>query len=350
MGDDWCDAGTMSRNRSCAPVVLGTGGTPRFERLPPRAPDDDDVIYTTDPAMVAAIDYIAGPGLKHDHLIGVGDVPVGPIGGMFVTQYAEELSAHVPGLGKKPLYLMGGYDLSKGYRNYFIQPQAVLLDNFGRPQISLPATITYLGISNQKPGLLEMLRFISDITLVAGAAGELAKAASIHAAPMSAATGIPGLRPQIAADAMSLSFETVDQQVAFIVANVPGANAQQIRVLVEKAFENQSSVVLGGSRVSGAWTAASDLDVGFSSLTSNQAFKLTKKVSKLGPLKLEETRIVPGNFTDHIQLIVSPEEFFQRVGIRAASDGAKAGRVYLPSGSLTVRPGEIIYIPPGIRR
>jgi predicted nucleotidyltransferase len=130
---------------------------------------------------------------------------------------------------------------------------------------------------------------------------------------------------------------------------VPGTESNQVRLLLEKAFEKESSVVLGGSRVRGTYQVTSDLDVGFNNLTANQAAKLTKKISEVGPLQLEEKiRIVSGNTPRNVPKIVSPEEFFQRVGRRVAVD-EKAGQVFLPSGSLTVTPGKVTFIPPGIR-
>lgn len=46
--------------------------------------------------------------------------------------------------------------------------------------------------------------------------------------------------------------------------------------------------------------------------------------------------------------IKSPEEFFQREGIRADRDD-KAGQPYKPSGSISVYPdGRIVITPPGV--
>lgn len=65
-----------------------------------------------------------------------------------------------------------------------------------------------------------------------------------------------------------------------------------------------------------------------------------------GALSLERTHIVPNNETPSISKIESPEEFFQRSGIRADKD-EKSGQPYVPSGSITVNTdGTIIIIPP----
>lgn len=88
-------------------------------------------------------------------------------------------------------------------------------------------------------------------------------------------------------------------------------------------------------------------------MTANQAGKVLDKLSEkfshdTSLLKLEKTRITPGNKTPGIpEVIKSPEEFFQRSGIRSASDINKAGQPYKASGSVSVYPnGKIIIIPP----
>lgn len=64
-------------------------------------------------------------------------------------------------------------------------------------------------------------------------------------------------------------------------------------------------------------------------------------------MNFEQTRIAPGNQTPTIPTIVSPEEFFQRFGIRGGKD-LKAGKPFYPSGSITVtKEGTIVIIPPG---
>jgi hypothetical protein len=72
---------------------------------------------------------------------------------------------------------------------------------------------------------------------------------------------------------------------------------------------------------------------------------LAKSASELGPLSLERTQIVTGNKTRNIPEIQSPEEFFQRSGLR--TDPGKEGLPYSASGSITFLPdGSIVYIPP----
>ena len=305
----------------------------------------EDIVYTTDPLMAQAINHLTDNTLQQAWDPNTGsNLPAGAPGGMFVSRYDAELSPHVPNL-----IIAGGYDVTKAFRNYFISPEQTSVDARGNTFVR-PAAIVDLGISYGSPDVMAVIRMGLDASLVGSAAlkgAALMVSATAKSAP-SAAAGIAGLHARIAEDAMSLSFRNVNEQVSFLVSNVPGAESNQVRLLLEKAFEKESSVVLGGSRIRGTSHLASDLDVGFSNLTPNQAAKLTGKVSKAGPLQLETTRIVPGNETANIPKIISPEEFFQRVGIRAAAD-AKAGQVFLPSGSLTVTPGKMTFIPAGIR-
>ncbi|ODM27839.1 MBL fold metallo-hydrolase [Acetivibrio mesophilus] len=59
----------------------------------------------------------------------------------------------------------------------------------------------------------------------------------------------------------------------------------------------------------------------------------------------DKIKIVTGNETKNIRKIISPEEFFQRSGVRGIND-AKAGQPFYPSGSITVTPdGQIIILP-----
>src|SRR5438105_84703 len=102
----------------------------------------------------------------------------------------------------------------------------------------------------------------------------------------------------------------IDAQVAFALRTIPGTEDAQMRALLDEAFRRQSTVVIGGSRVrasfgAGTFRPDSDLDVGFGRLTVSQAARVIARISQMGPLVLETTRIVPGNQTPAIPLIQS---------------------------------------------
>ena len=144
----------------------------------------------------------------------------------------------------------------------------------------------------------------------------------------------------------------IDAQVQFAARIIPGLVGPQARLLLHEAYRRNSTVVFGGSRVRvtfgrGGFRSDSDLDVGFGSLSVAQAARVIQRVSGMGPLQLETTKIVPGNQTPSIATIQSPEEFFQRSGIRSGHD-ALAGQPYTASGSYTFHPdGSITVFPPG---
>ncbi|CCN70245.1 hypothetical protein VIBNISFn118_1950003 [Vibrio nigripulchritudo SFn118] len=150
----------------------------------------------------------------------------------------------------------------------------------------------------------------------------------------------------------------LSEQATFLSKHVPELSEAQAAMILDKSFSRNTSVVIGGSRVrgdfnSGDFVTGSDLDVGFGNLNANQAGKLIKNLNKQFSkqdnfLKLEETRITPGNSTPSIETIKSPEEFFQRSGMRVSPD-PKAGQPYIPSGSITLSPdGTITILPPGV--
>ena len=146
----------------------------------------------------------------------------------------------------------------------------------------------------------------------------------------------------------------IDEQAKFLSENIPELPEAQAKIILEESHAKDSSAVFGGSRVRGNHTAGSDLDVGFGGINANQAAKLIKKLEKKFSLEsnflnLEKTRIVPGNETASIKKIETPEEFFQRSGVRSEAD-PKAGEPYMPSGSVTANPdGSLVIIPPGAK-
>jgi hypothetical protein len=143
---------------------------------------------------------------------------------------------------------------------------------------------------------------------------------------------------------------------------IPGLSKEQAYFILNKALHKgeqggATSIVFFGSRIRGDFTPASDLDVGFNGLTENQARKVINATREalqqgaFGPagLRLENTTIVPGK-TDPLgryKPIESPEEFAMREGIRSASDGAKAGQPFQPSGYIKVdRDGTLTVVRP----
>lgn len=146
------------------------------------------------------------------------------------------------------------------------------------------------------------------------------------------------------------------EQAKFLAENVPRLSETQAKMILDKAYARNSSVVVGGSRIRGDFVVGSDIDVGFGNLNANQAGKLIDGLNKHfsqdpNMLMLERTRITPGNSTPTItEPIVSPEEFFQRSGMRIPPD-PKAGQLFVPSGSITMKPdGTVVIIPPGALR
>jgi RHS repeat-associated protein len=126
-----------------------------------REPNPEDVVYTTDPGMAAAINELTDNKLEQALDLRIGSyLPVGPTGGIFVSQYDSELSTHVPNL-----ILVGNYDLTKTFRNYFISPERRLVNEGGATEV-IPASIEYLGISYAPPDVSSVLKMFSDVTLV----------------------------------------------------------------------------------------------------------------------------------------------------------------------------------------
>jgi len=140
--------------------------------------------------------------------------------------------------------------------------------------------------------------------------------------------------------------KSLDEQVGVVSDAIPGLGREQAKVLLEAARARGTGIVFGGSRVSrhfgrGAFKPTSDLDIGFTEeLSSNQVKRILNKFDNAGPLKAERAiRVIPLN-----PKISTPEEFFQRSGIRHANDGKT---FFGPSGSITAYPdGRVTFISP----
>ena len=151
-----------------------------------------------------------------------------------------------------------------------------------------------------------------------------------------------------------LKFNSLNEQAKFLSNSIEGLSVAQAKIILEAGASKNTSIVIGGSRVRGDNSSTSDIDIGFGSLNANQAWKAIQQIQKKSnqldsSLKLEETRITPGNSTKSIATIKSPEEFFQRNGIRGAKD-EKAGQVYFGSGAVSVFPdGKVIITPPNYK-
>ena len=148
-----------------------------------------------------------------------------------------------------------------------------------------------------------------------------------------------------------LKFNSLNEQAKFLSNSIEGLSVAQAKIILETGVNRNTSIVIGGSRVRGDNSSTSDIDIGFGSLNANQAGKARDQIQKKSnqldsSLALEKTKIAPGNSTETIPKIKSPEEFFQRYGIRSGGD-IKSGQMYIPSGAISVYPdGRIYIIPP----
>lgn len=148
-----------------------------------------------------------------------------------------------------------------------------------------------------------------------------------------------------------IKFNSIDEQIEFLTDNVPGLTKEQSKKLLEFAFQRDSSVTIGGSRIRGNYTDLSDLDVGFSKLSNGQYKRLIDSINKMDGVKFEnKIKLIVGNETSNIPKIESMEEFFQRSGTRLKPDSSGSHEL-TPSGSITLtKDGLVKIIPPGGER
>lgn len=221
------------------------------------------------------------------------------------------------------------------------------VNNFGKPASQQNPTVTVQAL--MKAGLSEQaanyLQLAIDVTSGTGSAISAGRVA----ANSSTKTIFNKYKTRT-----EFYLTDINEQAKFLSEAVNGLPIEQAKIILEISKGKNTSVVFGGSRVRGNFTQNSDIDIGFGHLNSNQADKTIKQITKKssnidGALKLEDTRIVPGNKTANIAEIQSPEEFFQRSGIRTSPDN-KAGQTYKPSGSITIDiDGKVTIIPPSKR-
>ena len=153
-----------------------------------------------------------------------------------------------------------------------------------------------------------------------------------------------------------LSTSGAAEQAQIASSMVPGLTEAQAKVLFEGAFNPNKpvEVVLGGSRVrsyfgEGTFRPDSDLDIGFNSKMKNhQVDGILDAFDAQGPLQSERgIRIFSGNKPPSGR-IDSPQEFFQRSGVRGPFPPERAGEPFGPSGFISFHPdGTITIVPPG---
>lgn len=153
-----------------------------------------------------------------------------------------------------------------------------------------------------------------------------------------------------------LSTTGVAEQARLASSMVPGLSETQARLLLDGAFNPNKpvEVVLGGSRVrsyfgEGTFRLDSDLDIGFNAkMKNNQVDRILDAFDAQGPLQSERgIRIFSGN-NPPSGPIISPQEFFQRSGIRGPFPPERAGQPFGPSGFISFHPdGTITIVPPG---
>ncbi|MET1257446.1 hypothetical protein [Aliikangiella maris] len=131
---------------------------------------------------------------------------------------------------------------------------------------------------------------------------------------------------------------------------------KQATALLEAAFDPRKpvEVVIGGSRVrnffgKGEFRLDSDLDIGFNAKMKNsQIDRILNSFDEAGDLVSERgVKIFAGNKPPS-GIIESPQEFFQRSGIREFPP-SRAGEPFGPSGYISINPdGTITLVPPGM--
>ncbi len=148
----------------------------------------------------------------------------------------------------------------------------------------------------------------------------------------------------------------VSEQASLLSEIVPGMSNKQATALLDAAFDPRKpvEVVLGGSRVKsffgkGEFRSSSDLDIGFNAKMKNsQIDRVLNSFDEAGELVSERgIKIFSGNKPPS-GVIESPQEFFQRSGIRDFPP-ERAGEPFGPSGYISISPdGTMTLVPPRV--
>jgi RHS repeat-associated protein len=152
---------------------------------------NDSIVYTQDPQMALAIRQLTGDSMQLAWDLTTGaQLPAGAPGGTLVMRYDPLLSGHVPNL-----IIVGGYDVSRGSRNYFISPEGTTIGETGIIT-HVPASIVDLGISFDGPTPAAFAKMGLDaINIVTLGAGLLEKTAISETATAATETAIT--KPQV---------------------------------------------------------------------------------------------------------------------------------------------------------
>lgn len=144
----------------------------------------------------------------------------------------------------------------------------------------------------------------------------------------------------------------------YAASRIPGANPDQLLFVFIEAFDRDSSVVLGGSRVKSYFKQAklyreeneikhlgeelkkaSDLDIGYGNLGTGTVGHINDAANKLGPPPIEPTIIIEGKKSPTFGKLPAPEEFFHMEGPRPAKDPkSQIEPKATPSGCITFAP------------
>lgn len=160
---------TLVAEASRQAVDLPEPSPPPLVAAPPEADEPpeagEDVVLTSDPEMARLIDVLTNNTLDHALVLSArAYFPVGSRGGLFVNVYEPDLSARAP-----DLVLLGGWELQRVYRDYFIRPEQKWVDETGQVQ-TIPAEITTLGTHSDRPEVADVISMLLDATAVYGIA------------------------------------------------------------------------------------------------------------------------------------------------------------------------------------